>query len=279
MSAPMSGRAKVHLVCFALAGSLLAPAIATGSTPEGAPGDMAIRAVEYAVGDVARAEAFYTGACGFTRESADDEGVVLRNGEARLILTLTRSPAAPPEAARIYLNMSVGSLATARRAVIAAGGTVRGETRDSAVGAWIEAIDPHGHPVHLIDHPGDALHPEAPPVLFNIGIHVRDMVEAESFLGRLGFEIATRDYLPKTLVFRRSGMAYVVLHASRGPDASAGVSAGALILESADPRGMAARAGVDAPAGARALALRDPSGNLYRVTARAQGAPDRAADR
>jgi catechol 2,3-dioxygenase-like lactoylglutathione lyase family enzyme len=170
----------------------------------------------------------------------------------------------------------VSGLETARAAAAAAGGTVEEPVRESAVGPFLVARDPAGHPVHLIDHPWDGDRPAAaPPAVFNIGAAVVDMAEAEAFYTGLGFAVATRDYLPETLVFARQGGTSLVLHPHADRPAEATARRGGLLVLTG-PGGF----GGVAPAGWRAAVrgLRDPSGNPVRLGRWEDGPPPPAAE-
>ncbi len=215
-----------------------------------------IWAIEMQTDDLDRSAGFYTGALGFRVERRDPSGrtIELRNGEGRLVLSLTDAPAAPAGTARVYLNMSVGDVhAAARKAASHGGRIVDRVPRTSAVGPFLEVSDPYGHPIHLIDHPWDEMAAGDTPAVFNYGLNVRSIEEDEPFMTTLGLEVATRDYLPETLVFKRQGIGYVVMHQHAERTCDPGWSAGALILAG----------GIRGAAGE----MRGPSGILVKLMA------------
>lgn len=170
------------------------------------------------------------------------------NGAARLILRRSDQQAPADEPARINLNMTVGDLDTIRERVIKAGGRVRSEPLDSAVGPYLKIEDPFGNSIHIIDHPWDDIEGDAIPAMFNIGLQVRDIPRTEAFLTGLGFKVSTREYLPKTLVFERTGAGgYLVVHAHAERQARSDEATGSLVIRT--PEGRAGQREVRGPSG------------------------------
>jgi hypothetical protein len=154
---------------------------------------------------------------------------LLRGRELALLLVASSRRGAPEGSPRLTMNLSVGDLDAAVRRVREHGGTVDPERRTSVVGAYVRAADPAGHAVHLIDHPEDDLSPGDPPRLFNVGIASASIPETERFVGRVGIPVATRDYLPRTLVFEKRGATYLIAHPGATPDGGA-TDPGSLLL-------------------------------------------------
>lgn len=238
-------------------------------------------ALERGVPDVPAAVDFYTAALGFELAAGDGTAwALLVNGEARVVVTLSDVPVASPGSSRVYPNFTVGDLAAAQRAVLAAGGHVDGEPRASAVGQAVAIRDPFGHPANLIDHPWDEKAAESAPEVFNFGLRVRSVVEAESFLTALGFAVGNRDYLPQTLVFQPQGVAQLVVHPIAERPADPLADAGALWLD-AEPTALVAsldaahrhveRASPGLDPAAATVELRGPSGLLFKVARRPPG--------
>ena len=222
---------------------------------DGAATPVSLWALELPAADLENSIDFYTTALGFRVEARNPEASVvdLVNGKARITLRSTDAPQAAAGAARAYLNMSVGDLASSLRAVRAAGGTKESmEVEESAVGPFLKVLDPSGNPIDVIDHPWDEMAPGDTPAVFNIGIQVRSIGEAEPFFTSLGFSVSTRDYLPETLVFERQGIGYFVIHplADESPkpvEAAGGlvvVDGGAAMTKSGAPRLITSPSGV-----------------------------------
>ncbi len=257
----------------------VAPAVAgdprIATTPE-----QGLWALELGVPDLDRAVEFYTSALGFEVVTADqaETWTLLGNGSARLALALSGLPVSPDGKARAYANFSVGSLDAAAAAVVAAGGSAE-VPFESPVGRALRFLDPFGHPGHLIDHPWDEMSPGDPPAVFNVALNVRDVETSERFYTALGFEVRTRDYLPRTLVFEPRGSAQLILHPSASGDADAHREAGALLIN-ADPgvastalAGFGTSVAPATPATERTagstVEIRDPSGILLKLALRA----------
>jgi predicted enzyme related to lactoylglutathione lyase len=249
-----------------------APPAGSAMTPAG--GAVEIEALRHEVGDLERSVDFYAAALGFAvdrREPSGDEAR-LRQGAFRLILVRSTAPAARPGSARLYLNMSVADLDEARAAVAAAGGRILSPSPlQSAVGPYLEVTDPSGNLVHLIDHPwdDDGGEPSA-PTLFNLGLAAPTIEAVEPFLEALGFEVATRDYLPRTLVYEKRGASYLVVHPDAAADPDPGAATGALVLAVADPAallkrlrrsgGTTASPAEGGPSGEAPIPVRGPAG-------------------
>ncbi len=277
---------------------LASSALAQDSAPAAGDGGMEIEALQYEVRDLEQAVDFYTAALGFEveRREASGEEVRMRLGPMRLILAQSAAPPAKAGSARIYLNMSVADLETARAAVVDAGGHVRSEDAlQSAVGSYLEVTDPSGNQIHLIDHPWDnEQQPPITPTVYNIGLAVRSIEAVERFLSELGFIVATRDYLPETLVFERRGVAYLVVHAEAVAEAEPRSATGALVLAVAEPEALLdrlraagrsaqraegeSRQRVEGDAGApggRSMLVRGPAGNAFLLSGGGSADADR----
>jgi len=249
----------IRLPVLLLPALLLSHAAAGGASAPAA----SLWALEIPVSSPERSIAFYEESLGFRVERGPgaESGATLRNGEGRLALRRSPSPQAGRGAARAYLNMSVGDLETALSRALAAGGRIdEKKVKESAVGPYLEIFDPDGNLIHLIDHPWDEMAADDPPAVFNIGVHVRSIAEAEPFFARLGFVVSTRDYLPRTLVYERRGVSYIVLHPDAEGPSSPGEAAGGLVVSVADPSGLAST--MEGSPGAE---IRSPSGVPVRL--------------
>jgi predicted enzyme related to lactoylglutathione lyase len=237
--------------------------------------------IELGTPDVAASRRFYE-ALGFEplRDESGGLWTLLRNGEVALVLSASDRRAAAIEMPRIYLNLSVGDLDRAARTVRENGGSVDpGPPAETPVGRSLSAADPAGHPLHLIDHPGDDLAADAAPKVFNLGVTSAVLDGDERFFAVLGLGVASRDYLPATLVLERRGASYLVLHPRTSAPAAAGpvLDGGRLLLHSPGPvlaglrdAGLAV-GGARMPAGglgAGDLELRSPSGVAVAVARR-----------
>lgn len=201
-------------------------------------------------------------------------GAVLKNGNARLALRPTTTPHAPRGARRAYLNLAVGNLAVAGARVVQAGGSVDEQgVQPFALGTCQSATDPEGNPFDLLVL--DGITAPASTEVFNIGIHARDLDEAEAFYTRLGFTVFSRDYLPDALPLDRSGCVALVIHPG---ERAADGAAGTLLLRVDDldtamtrleTYGIAtsSRRITESPAG-RSFAFTDPSGVALRIVER-----------
>lgn len=237
-------------------------------------------AIERGVSDVERAITFYVSALGFEVISREpgDAWALLGHGAARLALAISDLPAAPVDSPRVYPNFTVGDLDIAARAVVAAGGRVHSDPRETAVGEAITVLDPFGNPANLIDHPWDEKGADSPPEVFNFGLNVESVETAESFLTALGFTVRTRDYLPETLVFELQGVAQLVLHPAAKQAADPRTNTGALWLDADSESVLAALGGshrrverttpAPFPATSATVELRGPSGNLFKIARR-----------
>jgi predicted enzyme related to lactoylglutathione lyase len=219
----------------------LTPAVGHGESAQDKGGqigsrsqpDTEIWALELSVADVRKGADFYAAALGFKVQQFDSAGrwARLNNGSVQLILTRSDLKAATMESARYNLNFSVGNLDDAARRIKDAGGSTGGKPISSAVGPFIRVKDPFGHEAHLIDHPDDEFAPGADPVIFNIGLNVVSTEETANFYEKVGIGVATRAYLPETLVFNRQGMSYFVAHAHAERRARKGEESGTLWLQ------------------------------------------------
>jgi predicted enzyme related to lactoylglutathione lyase len=262
----MSTRTKTT-VWIAVAGLLLAGALAAEDA------GTAIWGIELGTPDVAASRSFYE-ALGFEplRDEAGGTWALLRNGDVALVLSASDRRAAAIEAPRIYCNLSVGDLDRAARTVREHGGSVAsGAPAETPVGRALSAADPAGHPLHLIDRPGDDLAADAAPEVFNLGVTSAGLDADESFFAVLGLGVSTRDYLPATLVLERRGASYLVLHPPAAAAAGTALDGGRLLLHAPAPgpvlaglrdAGLAVDGGrmPAAGLGPGALELRSPSG-------------------
>lgn len=187
-----------------------------------------ILALQLECEDVPRCARFYRDAFDFEPEPGASH--IVRSGDVRIVLRRGEPLLPAGDAAHINLNLSVGDLAVARQRTIEAGGRVSSERLTSAVGPYLAVEDPAGNSIHLIDHPWDELPSGAPPVVFNLGLSVPDLPASEAFFTGLGFRVATRDYLPQTLVFERTGMTQLVLHRTAKRAAAPREATGTLVV-------------------------------------------------
>jgi catechol 2,3-dioxygenase-like lactoylglutathione lyase family enzyme len=244
-------------------------ALLTALSPSLAPvGDPLARTevwgLQFGVTDVERSVRFYRDALGFEEAARGPDSALLRTGELLVVLHRSARRPAPAGAARVHLNLSVGQLEESAGRVEAAGGSVAlKDVLASAVGPYLEVLDPDGHPLHLIDHPWDEFAAEDAPVLFNVSWVVADHEPYEPFFADIGIGVATRDYLPKTLVMEPAGAAQLVLHPGERAPAELDVDRGTMILVSRTtivgagdlPGFVSARPGV---LGATGIELRTP---------------------
>lgn len=172
-----------------------------------------ILGLELPAEDLNTAERFYVEGLGFELLQRDPGGewILLRNQPALLLLRHT--PPAADRNPQPYLNLRVGDLEAALGTARSAGAQVPDpKPQPNAIGSGIAIADPFGNPLNLMRIDGDSIEPDSPPLLFNIGIRVRDMEASEAFLDALGLTVMTRNYLPKTLVWDRNGGVSVVVH-------------------------------------------------------------------
>ena len=159
---------------------------------------------------------FYRDGLAFEVEEAAGGRAVLRSGSLRLVLSQSgeERDGGAPVSCGPYLNMRVAELEGAVRVAAAAGGRTVGEgaTRN-AIGVGRKLLDPAGNELNLMQL--DAVHGEhgGPPAVFNIGLRMRDLAEAERRFGSLGFEVPTRAYLPRTLPLASPGGPSLAVHA------------------------------------------------------------------
>ena len=137
-----------------IAMTILSVPVATGAA------DVGIWGIELATPDMAASVGFYQ-RLGFevvpVGQYATDV-YLLRNGEVGLVLSASDRQPPARDGPRVYLNLRVGDLDAAARAVATAGGRIEpGPPIETPVGQMLRVTDPAGHPLNLIDHPGDEL--------------------------------------------------------------------------------------------------------------------------
>ncbi|MBK8099330.1 MAG: hypothetical protein IPK26_19650 [Planctomycetes bacterium] len=142
---------------------------------------------------------------------------VLRHGELRLLLHHTRQPRATGNSPWLSINMRVGDFAATIAAVEKTGGTVDDPMpKPFALGQAVAVSDPAGNAVHLLQVETRPLAADAPPQVFNIGWHTRDLAATETFWTGLGLQVFAREFLPGTLPMQRHGAAALVFHHGDG---------------------------------------------------------------
>lgn len=264
-----------------ICGVALTAATSQAADPPTQPtADLQTWALEVSGADIDANCRFYARAFGFKIERADSAGAVLRLGETRLILAHGENP--PPDAKPgIYYNLMVKDLAAAAKRTQGAGGSVDDPTpHPFALGEMIVARDPAGNYLHLLHIPEAMDDHAADTAVFNVGVIVSDLDEAERFYSRLGFEVYSRRWLPETLPLVRHGVFSLVLHDRE--DAQLRLHDTALILATPDLETARRQLPTDdkitertgkQPVGDRpTLAFTDPAGNLIKLIAE----PDQA---
>lgn len=158
--------------------------------------------------------AFYREALAWQVEGEGKESTVLRLGEMLLILDSTRSPGPEHPRSSIYINLRVADLEASAAKVIEHGGiAVDAEAERFVLGMCRTMRDPSGNVLNLIRLDKEPAEDAELPAIFNLGVHMHGMdALRELFVEDLGFEIYSRDYLPKTLPLRPRGALSIVLH-------------------------------------------------------------------
>lgn len=186
-----------------------------------------VYAVELPAVDLDRSIRFYQKHFGFEIQSRVDRsnGVIMRSGSARVILRRAdRRPS--PSAPYVNLNFFVDHLdSTISRLKDAGVEFIDGTLEKISIGRAIKLRDPAGNELHLLTLDWENRPPAPTPRVFNAGMRFTDLGKAESFYcDTMGFEVSSRDYLPKTLPLNRSGHISLVLHldaaATTEPDVS-----------------------------------------------------------
>ena len=182
------------------------------------------------VPDVPDAARFYTSVLGFEAAGFADSGsALLRSGEFHLSLVRVDDFDADPKRAGVYMNLHVDDLEAISDSVRAAGGQA-GEPEVFPLGRAVDARDPFGHRFHLLDvtvGDGSALTGTG---IFNLGVSASSFPSIEAFLGSIGFEVYSRDYLPTALPYQKSGVTALVAHDGADQSAPEGDCGGRLLL-------------------------------------------------
>jgi len=164
--------------------------------------------------DVKRAAAFYEATLGYARIQESESSATLRLGEVLLVLTLSETPTSQDALSQVYLNHHVLDLNESAAKIVKLGGTrLFEEPLAFVLGHSLACLDTEGNTVNLVrlSRPSE---PElTAPEIFNLSITspLRDEI-GDFFLERLGFEVYSSDYLPKTLPLKQKGSAMLVLH-------------------------------------------------------------------
>jgi len=188
------------------------------------------------VADVGAAERAYVEGLGFEVLSSSGEQARLEKDGLVLVLSSSRSPAAPEDCARVYLNLETRDLdESVGRALVAGFEVPEPEPEAIAIGRAVRIVDADGFETNLIElarSSGESERtagPDEDPRVFNIGLQLEPDADWE-FVERLGFEVLTRAYLPDALPIARRGAAELVLQRqARGPRPG-GARAAALLL-------------------------------------------------
>ncbi len=201
-----------RLACCGVAALLVSSAEAQQDSARFTPD---LWGIEYTAADPEAMVRFYTEAAGFEllHPPQGRGDALLRNGDLHVVVR--RGAAAPPRPteAAVQLNLRVAELAAAARRARTAGGVVPSlEPQPFALGKSIALTDPAGYPLHFVDLEARPLAPGKSPAIFNVALVVPDIDACESSLTRIGFEVFSRAYLPRTLPFQRHGAAALVVH-------------------------------------------------------------------
>ena len=270
-------RADMHVQVLALVLSMAAPA-ALASTPiEG------VAAIRVDVVDLAASVDFYRGQLGFRLTSGEraDGSVRLELDGVPLILRPISEPGRLD--ASLILNLMTKRLDQAVERLTAAHVSIQGGEQQSAIGPYYSLEDPSGNSVHLMQldqaKQGDALR------IFNLGLVVDDILLAEAFYsGVCGFEVFSRDYLPRTLPLQKRGVVSFVIHQASGNPPTGVRDAGILLRfrtsDLTQARQALAAAGAEflteqpeqSPDGLL-LSFRDPAGYLHELIQEAPPSP------
>ena len=243
------------------------------------PPPPAIFGLELLVPDLPAAVAFYRDALGFALvDEAGAAAARLDLGGFGLLLTAVEPglPHAAEGAARLGMDLWAADLSAAAEAVAAAGGEV-GDVGPFPLGRFVPASDPWGHRFELLEVEGfDA--GGAPLAVFDVGLVTRAYGELEPFLDSLGFQVASRRYLPTALPYSPGGASSLVAHegASSACDPRTRHARLLLEVERIEPalEALAARGAFRTPprvvpsAFGRAAVLRSPAGLAFRLLER-----------
>ena len=191
--------------------------------------------------------------------------VLLRTGEMYVLLERAE-PEAAPKLATVSLNFSVADLERATERCLQAGGELlNAAPMSSQIGPFNGVRIPGCRQrIHLMKI--EAF--EVPPGFFNAGLRVDDLTHEEDFYESLGLVPSSRDYLPTTLPYHRSGAMAMVLHPLYpGQRADAGGAEILLLTEGVTPASISARFGGE---------IRSPSGYRFRLFEPPRRASERA---
>lgn len=161
------------------------------------------------VADPVRAEQFLVQALLFKRHESSGSEVVLERDGVLVVLVADRNRGADRHDT-IYLNFSVPDLKAATRACLEKGGELMNEApMMSQIGPFNGIRIPGSKQrIHLMQIEGMTV----PEGVFNVSMRVSDMALEENFYKTLGILPFSRDYLPETLPFLRSGPLGMVIH-------------------------------------------------------------------